>query len=214
MHRGITSGEVQVLVKIGPDQRVQDAYRPERIDGQPVTTLAQLTVRFEVRGLVVIERHASDESPELFIGAFAYQPCNPARLDQPLHPVINPSPLYPRKLRDQGVRGRVVVQYYIDESGRVRMPMVDQADNDVLASLTLQAVEQWQFAPPSSHGRPVLVRANRSCSRQTRPAEPRQANENREPQWPPRSRRPRDRFDRHAWRRRRGDATGRGLSDA
>jgi TonB family protein len=184
MRRGITSGEAQVMLKIGPDQRVQDTlitaythkgfaeailaalptgtYRPQRIDGQPVTTLAQLTVRFEVNGLVVIERHASDESPELFIGAFAYQACDPTRLDHPLQPVVSPSPAYPRELREQGIRGRVVVQYYVDENGRVRMPMIDRADNDVLAGLTLQAVEQWQFVPPSSHGRPVLVRARQA----------------------------------------------------
>ncbi len=181
MRRGLTTGEVQVVLKIGPDARVLDTlvtaythkgfadatlaalrtgtYHPQRIDGEPVTTLARLTVRFEVDGLVVIERHASDENPEIFVRSFAYQACEPNRLDQPLQAVVTASPAYPRELREQGIQGRVVVQYYIDESGRVRMPMVDQADNDVLAGLTLQAVEQWQFAPPTSHGRPVLVRA-------------------------------------------------------
>lgn len=181
MRRGITTGEVQIVLKIGPDARVQDTlvtaythkgfaeatvaalstgiYRPQRVNGEPVTTVARLTVRFEVDGLVVFERHASDENPELFVRAFAYQACEPERLDQPLQAVVSPSPAYPRDLREQGVQGRVIVQYYIDESGRVRMPMIDQADNDVLASLTLQAVEQWQFAPPCSHGRPVLVHA-------------------------------------------------------
>lgn len=181
MRRGITSGEVQVMLKIGPDARLLDTlvtaythkgfaeatlaalpkgiYQPQRIDGEAVTTLAQLTVRFEVNGLVVIERYASDENREIFVGAFAYKTCDPERLDQPLQAIVSPSPAYPRELREQGVQGRVIVQYYIDESGRVRMPMIDQADNEALASLTLQAIEHWQFAPPSSHGRPVLVRA-------------------------------------------------------
>ncbi len=118
MRRGITTGEVHILLKIGPDARVLDTlvtaythtgfaeatlaalpkgtYLPQRIDGEPVTTLAHLTVRFEVNGLVVIERHASDESAENFLGTFAYKACAPDRVDQPLQALVSPSPDYPR----------------------------------------------------------------------------------------------------------------------
>lgn len=178
IRRGITTGEVHVLLKIGPDARLQDAlvtaytnkafaeatlaalpqgtFRPQKVAGQPITTLAQLTVRFEVNGLVVVERFAND-APELPPGVFAYQPCDPTRLDQPLQLVSGPTPAYPISLREQGVRGRVVLEYYVDETGRVRMPIVAETENELLSGLSLQAVEQWQFSPPSSRGQPVLV---------------------------------------------------------
>lgn len=38
------------------------------------------------------------------------------------------------------------------------MPMVYEAQNDLLAGLSLLAVEQWRFSPPSSRNQPVLVR--------------------------------------------------------
>jgi len=178
-HRGVTMGEVHVLVKIGPDARLIDAlvtaythkafadatlaalpqstFRPRQVDGQPVTTLTELVVRFETRGMLVDERFGRD-SANLQPGQFAYQPCNPGQLDRPLQPIKAQSPVYPLELKQQGVSGSVVLEYYVDESGRVRMPVVSSAANDILADLSLQAVEQWQFHPPSSQSQPVLVR--------------------------------------------------------
>lgn len=179
LRRGITHGEVQLILKIGPDARLQDAlviaytnkafadsvlaalpqgvFRPRLVDGRAVTTIAPVTVRFEVDGLLVIERYASDVV-ELRPGTLAYQPCDPTRLDQPLQTTVAPSPGYPRELREQAVQGRVELEYYVDESGRVRVPIVTQAGHEALANLSLEAVEQWRFVPPSSQGRPVLVR--------------------------------------------------------
>ncbi|MBI2512614.1 MAG: TonB family protein [Opitutae bacterium] len=178
LHRGVTSGEVHVMLKVGPDMRLKDAlvtaythkafadatlaalaqgtFHPQRIDGQPVTTLVPLIVRFEVNGLLVVERFANSET-ELRAGDFAYQPCEAARLDRPLQILAAPSPGCL-----QGVRGQVIVEYYVDESGRVRMPEIVEAENAVLAGLSLQAVEQWQFTPPSCKGRPVLVRVRQA----------------------------------------------------
>lgn len=180
LHRGITTGEVHLLVKIGPDARLVDAlvtaythktfadatlavlprgtFRPLLTDGQPVTTLTALLVRFEASGLIVIERFGADRPDDLQPGTFAYQPCDPRRLDRPLQPVAAGSPAYPQELIRQGIRGSVVLEYYVDESGRVRMPSVSRSEHEVLAGLSLAAVAQWQFNPPSSGQKPVLVR--------------------------------------------------------
>jgi len=179
LRRGITHGEVQIILKIGPDARLQDSlvtaytnkafadavlsalpqgtFRPRVADGRPVTTIAPVTVRFEVDGLLVIERFASDDV-DARPGVLAYQPCDPTRLDQPLQTALAPSPGYPRELRDQAVQGQVELEYYVDETGRVRMPIVTRAGSDLLGNLSIEAVEQWRFVPPSSQGRPVLVR--------------------------------------------------------
>lgn len=172
-----------MTLRVGPDAQLQDtlvtAYthkafadaalatlplgtiHPKQINGRSVTTLIPLIVRFEVSGLLVVQRFASDE-PELRPGEFAYEPCDPVRLDRPLQATAAPSPGYPKELRQQGVQGEVIVEYFVDETGRVRMPEIIQSGNAVLAGLSLAAVEQWQFTPPSSQGRPVLVRVRQA----------------------------------------------------
>lgn len=183
LHRGVTCGEVRMMLKIAPDGTLQDTlvtaythkafaeaalavlprgtYRARQLNGRAVTTLVPLVVRFEVNGLLVVQRYAGDDT-ELQPGKFAYEPCEPTRLDRPLRTIAAPSPGYPKELRQRGVEGEVTVEYYIDEVGRVRMPEVTQAENDLLAGLSLAALEQWQFTPPSSRGRPVLVRVRQS----------------------------------------------------
>jgi TonB family protein len=179
LHRGVTTGEVHVLVKISPDARLLDAlvtaythkafaeatlaalphstFRPLLVDGQPAVTLTEVVVRFESSGMLAVERFAGDH-PDLRPGKYAYEPCDPGRLDRPLQPIAVRSPDYPKELGEQGVQGSVVLEYYVDETGHVRMPRVSAAGHEALASLSLAAVEQWQFQPPSSRSKPVLVR--------------------------------------------------------
>jgi len=59
--------------------------------------------------------------------------------------------------------GKVSVEFYIDETGRVRMPSVDLETNEAyedLSATAIAAVGQWQFEPPTVKGRPVLVVAH------------------------------------------------------
>lgn len=179
LHRGYTYGEVRLLVKVSPEARLIDAlvtnythktfadvtlaalprstFHPLLIDGKPVITVTELSVLFQSDGPIVVE-HFTGQGASMWPDTYAYEPCDPSRLDQPLQPLVTKAPLYPKDLCEQGVAGSVVLEYYIDETGRVRMPMVCEAQNDILASLTLLAVEQWRFSPPSSRNQPVLVR--------------------------------------------------------
>lgn len=52
---------------------------------------------------------------------------------------------------------RVLVSFYVDERGRVRLPSVESAPSPVLIPNAIQAVEHWEFKPPTIHGEPVLV---------------------------------------------------------
>jgi len=179
LHRGYTTGEVRLLVKISADAHLLDAlvtnythkafadvalaalnrstFRPLRIDGKPVITVTELIVQFQSDGPIAVEHHTGEGSAA-WPDTYAYEPCDPARLDRPLQPLAVRAPLYPKNLCEQGVAGTVVVEFFIDETGRVRMPTVCEAQNDLLAGLTLLAVEQWRFSPPSSRNQPVLVR--------------------------------------------------------
>ena len=179
LHRGYTNGEVRMLVKIGPDARLIDflvtnythkgfanvaiaalqrsTFRPLEMDGKPVITLTELIVQFQSKGPITVE-HFPGEGSSPWPGEYVYQPCDPGQLDQPLQPLAVKAPDYPKNLCEQGVTGSVVLEFYIDETGRVRMPMVREAQHEILAGLTLLAVEQWRFTPPSSRNQPVLVR--------------------------------------------------------
>jgi TonB family protein len=57
------------------------------------------------------------------------------------------------------VHGTVIVDFFIDENGKLRMPAIQRADHDELASLAVAAMLQWKFEPPTRQGVPVLVRA-------------------------------------------------------
>jgi TonB family protein len=97
-------------------------------------------------------------------GRFAYQPCPAQQLDQPLKTVHVVKPVYPKELGDQGISGKVLIEFYVDEKGKTRMPTASRASNEVLAMIAIAAVEQWQFEPPTRKGKPILVCANQEFS--------------------------------------------------
>jgi len=180
LHKGITEGEVHLLLKISPDARLIDTlvtsysrkeladftletlerakFQPLRENERPVTTVVGFIMRFESRGMIVIERHAADRVDDTHPALLTYEPCDPRRLDKPLEAITVVSPAYSRELGQQGAIGSVVLDYYVDESGRVRMPVIRQSEHQALAGLSLAAIEQWQFKPPVSRNKPVLVR--------------------------------------------------------
>ena len=52
---------------------------------------------------------------------------------------------------------RAFVSFYVDETGRVRLPNVESADSPLLIPNAIKAVEHWAFRPPTLKGKPVLV---------------------------------------------------------
>ena len=91
---------------------------------------------------------------------FHYVPLE--KLDRAPAPVAGAAPAYPREWADRGIKGRVVMQYYIDETGRVRMPTVVSADSPQLGWAAVAAVQGWRFQPPTRKGVPVLAKADQT----------------------------------------------------
>ena len=58
--------------------------------------------------------------------------------------------------------GQVVLDFYIDEQGRPRMPVVTHSDDDALNLAAVEALSHWRFVPPTRNGVPVMVRAKQS----------------------------------------------------
>jgi len=186
LNRGVTEGMAQVAINVDASGQLTDwlavkytepelagaavaaikqwKFKPARLQGESVGATVDLVFHFEARG-VVVSTATTGEAVEgrlarLRSGVFAYQPCSARELDRVPMPTVTVRPQYPKMLADKGVKGQVTVEYYIDETGAVRMPAVSADDNPILGALTVIAIGQWKFTPPTSRGKGVLVKAS------------------------------------------------------
>jgi protein TonB len=79
-------------------------------------------------------------------------------LDNPPRTRFQASPLYPFDARRDGLRGEVMVEFVVDESGHVTDPRVVSSSHRVFEEPSLRAVAKWQFEPGRRHGRIVRFR--------------------------------------------------------
>lgn len=68
------------------------------------------------------------------------------------------SPLYPAELKRLGLTGEVLVEFVVDETGRVLNPRVVRSSDRGFEESTLRAVVRWRFEPGKKDGRPVRFR--------------------------------------------------------
>ncbi len=184
--QGITRGEVVVAVSVNTEGRVADflvlgytqeslarrcrealpewRFTPARLDGVPVPTQLTLQVSFTLEGAVVsgngLNHFFFDHLDSWGDGRLSYRLHHAGEIDRVPARVSTVTPKYAREAEQQGVRGKVRVNFYIDEEGRVRLPSVDSAPQPYLAEKAVAAVREWRFAPPTSLGEPVLVAAS------------------------------------------------------
>jgi TonB family protein len=185
---GLRSGTARVAIQIDSEGKLTDylvtiythpkfaeaavtaiktwRFVPARIHGISRSATADLTFNFEASGVVVVDMSVLTIA-ELFHYKIApnstsYSASSLSQLDRTPTPIKIVKPEYPRKLARSSHGGRVTVEFYIDEEGRVRLPSVDRQAieaNEELAALAVTAVEQWKFDPPLMNGRPVLTLA-------------------------------------------------------
>jgi hypothetical protein len=86
-----------------------------------------------------------------------YKESQPAELDQPLRLIKSQLCLVhpPGQPMEQG---RVVVEYFVDRMGNIRMPKVLESDSEYLTKSALLTLEASQFEPPVRNGRPTFVK--------------------------------------------------------
>ena len=132
---------------------------------------ADLTFHFELDGVAVVSMDVISYNELVHFkvapNSEAYNVCTLPQLDHAPAPLRTVNPVYPSELARSSRGGHVLVEFYIDEQGRVRIPSVARETieaNAELAAVAVTAVSQWQFAPPVSNGRPVLVLANQDFS--------------------------------------------------
>jgi len=177
-------GRVEVAIDVAPDGRLTDwlvlgashrdlikpcvdalqhwRYTPARYNGQPVLAQLRLSIEISQSGMVV-SRSVLDTVGVMMerLGGrpFDYESCPASEIDRPPVAVTTVAPRYAQEAEKEGVRGRVKVYFFIDETGAVRMPAVPADSHPYLSNVAIEAMRGWKFEPPTRHGRPVLVAA-------------------------------------------------------
>lgn len=79
-------------------------------------------------------------------------------LDKPPHARVQATPDYPSAARRDGMNGEVVVEFLVDETGRVTNPSIVRSTSSVFEEPSLRAVLKWRFEPGKRDGRVVRFR--------------------------------------------------------
>ena len=79
-------------------------------------------------------------------------------LDNPPRTRSQVAPAYPAAERTAGITGEVVVEFLVDETGRVQQARVVQSTHPAFESPTLRAVQKWRFEPGKKNGQAVRFR--------------------------------------------------------
>jgi TonB family protein len=182
---GITDGHVEIMIDINDDGTVADwiplrsthrlltesvgrslanwRFNPAKIDGEPVPVAQRIIFNFDHSGTVLISgtgmdlhmrwiRELGREDDRL---AFELPD-----LDQLPEPVEIVRPLLPKEMAEKKMSGKVMVSFYIDRQGNVRIPVAIDWEGDIMfAQSAIHAITQWKFKPPTRRGRAVVVRA-------------------------------------------------------
>jgi len=186
---GLKSGAASLAIAVDEDGRLTDTlvtayshpafaqaaleavrkwkFEPARVHGAPRKSKSDVTFRFELEGVVVVTLTPMTYGElvhfKIAPASEAYSACTLAQLDRIPNPTKIVNPVYPKQLARSSLGGHIRVEFYIDETGRVRMPSVSRETDEAseeLSSAAITAVSQWQFDPPTVKGRPVLVLAH------------------------------------------------------
>ena len=181
LYSGVYSGEVHAAISVDENGKLADClivsyteqafaeaamaaikrwrYQPALVHGRPQSSRADVIFSFHDQGVIVqklpgaVERQIVEN---MLQGRFSYQACQLRDLDRIPTPVHVVSPAFNGDARKRSV----IVGFYIDEVGKVRLPSVSrESADDFLAAAAVKAVEQWRFEPPLRKGRPALVYA-------------------------------------------------------
>lgn len=80
-----------------------------------------------------------------------------ADLDSVPKPINHPMPTFTGSAAARAIGGTASVRYFVDQDGKVRVPVVTEASSPEVGLAALSAVEQWTFEPPRAAGRATIV---------------------------------------------------------
>ena len=147
----LDSASVDVMKKVGD-------WKPGILNGKNVSVSYTLPVRFEIReGSQSDLVNGGSENDKSVYTVVEKMPEYPGGDDELLQD-INRSIKYPVDARDEGVTGRVFVQFIVDREGNVKdvkIAMGIRADIDSVAVQAIRNLKQW--TPGEHDGKKVQV---------------------------------------------------------
>lgn len=185
---GLTEGEVRIVISVDQEGKMSEylvigythpalvepalaaikrwEFEKPLFHGQPVSVQREMKFLFQNRGSVVsmdLGTFLDIYLGRLFPDRFVYRPRTLKELDRIPTPLVATAPVMGTNSSiAKGQTGIAVVEFFIDETGTVRMPSLVQSDDAMLGAVCAAAVNTWKFEPPTAQGRPVLVRAQQT----------------------------------------------------
>lgn len=86
-----------------------------------------------------------------------FQAFNPSQLDQQPVATVQVRPTYPAEMRHAGISGQVLVDFFVDSTGRVHNAVAVHSSRDEFEQAAVDAVSQWRFQPGRRGGRNVTT---------------------------------------------------------
>jgi len=148
------------------DELMREAHRqdytPRQVKGMAVPGRFNFGTRFSPKLVLQMNSfNAIEERNEEIEGGprFIYEPHLEKELDgDGLVSVASTVAFIPDGYEPPaGKAVKAIVSFYVDETGRVRLPNVESAASPVLIPNAVKAVSHWAFQPPTVKGKPVLV---------------------------------------------------------
>ena len=181
---GIYSGFAEIIVDINEDGTVADwlpircnhpyfidsvgyvvddwIFEPKMENGEPVPAVRYLTINFSHEGIVLYSGNLTD----MYLNRLTrdHQVFNEvaklSELDQLPEPIHIVPPRLPSDIPKEELTGEVTVTFFIDEEGKVRIPIVTDINAHLgLAGAAYHAIKDWRFKAPMVHGEKVVVKA-------------------------------------------------------
>lgn len=181
---GIREGQVRAVLHIDADGKLADClvtaythlplaqevvgslpswkYVPTRERGEAVGSRIEVLFSLEAKGSVISLSSvdpASSPASRMLGTSLTVVLCKATELDRPLATTHVVQPRHPGSaLQPIQPTGSVVLDFYIDATGRPRMPVATRATHEAFAIAAVEALMQWQYEPPTRKAAPVVVR--------------------------------------------------------
>ncbi len=138
-------------------------FEPARAGGRPIGVVGDIGFQFELGHMLALDLRGAERldvtgenAPR---GTWAVELSQLDRVPATTHVV---QPIYMQAWIDRGLRGSATIEFYIDETGRTRVPSILASTDDLLGAAAASAIAEWTFEPPVRTGRPVLARAEQT----------------------------------------------------
>lgn len=154
--RGSTSPVVRMHLSLDATGAITDATAESDVTARALAAIkdALKTWRF-----APARKNGQPVAAELEMPVLCQAPPKPEQAKTvPAKLIYSKTPDYPIAMRRFGLRGQVLIDFTVDEAGRVRNPVIFQSDNPAFDEPAIKAVREWKFEPGTRDGQPVTVR--------------------------------------------------------